>query len=138
MEQIRIGNGKPGGRKHPRARVSPHGMEVEGPTQSFEASPDQNLITGAVEDTQPDESDCRSWHEQVVDGSEAELAKMYARARQGVELKEQDEAGAREEGQGGIYEQDELALDPRGLHERYAHLLERGWTDWPIPVVAPW
>lgn len=73
-----------------------------------------------------------------MDGSEAELAKMYARARQGVELKEQDEVGAREEGQGGIYEQDELALDPRGLHERYAHLLERGWTDWPIPVVAPW
>jgi len=73
---MRIGIGKPGGRKHPRERGSPHGMEVEGQTQGFEASPDQNLTTDAVGDTQilssqPDESDCRSWHDQVVDGAEA-------------------------------------------------------------------
>ena len=63
---------------------------------------------------------------------------MYARARQEVDSKEDDEADAGEEGQDGMYEQNEPVLDPRGLHERYAHLLERGWTDWPMPVVAPW
>jgi hypothetical protein len=86
------------------------------------------LTADAAGNTDPDESDCASWHDQVVDSSEAELAKMYARARQEVKQEVED----------GMHEQDELALDPRGLHERYAHLLERGWTDWPVPVVAPW
>jgi hypothetical protein len=63
---------------------------------------------------------------------------MYARARQEVVSKEEDEVGVKGKGPDGIHEQDELVLDPRGLHERYAHLLERGWTEWPIPVVAPW
>jgi len=68
-----------------------------------------------------------------VDNSEAELHKIYARARQ--EVKQEDEAGA---GGDEMHEQDGMALDPRGLLERYAQLLERGWSDWPVPVVAPW
>jgi hypothetical protein len=90
-------------------------------TQSYEASND---------DKSSEESECKSWHENTVEDSEAELVQRI----KGVSP---IKTPAVHEATDGIVEIEEEDLDFDGLHDKFAHIMDKDWTEWPMPIKTP-